>query len=108
MYFMYSTSVNGPLIATILILWLSIPARKTKRPIRPKPLTPILTAILRAGPWDRSGSAQTENAPAIQSGVGQKCFGCARCLNIVTQTPGHCQRDASTYKNKHMIKCTST
>jgi hypothetical protein len=44
-YFMYSSSMKGSLTATIVVLWFSMPALKTRRPMRPKPLIPIFTAM---------------------------------------------------------------
>src|SRR5215472_9602774 len=49
MYAMYSASIKGSLMPTIFALGFSKAARKTKRPIRPKPLIPIFVTVLPPG-----------------------------------------------------------
>src|SRR5215831_9541356 len=46
MYAIYSASRKGSLMPTIFALGLFKAARKTKRPIRPKPLIPIFVTML--------------------------------------------------------------
>src|SRR4051812_1904649 len=102
---MYSASMNGSLIATISISARFTAARKTRRPIRPKPLIPIFFTMLLSYPFHLPGTSPPPSkellplAPfymQLREGPGQRgvdgryfligkllaqtCFGAAACF----------------------------